>query len=180
MCIIRESISGEVPHLKRYAVSLTRDRAVAEDLVQDCVETAIKRAKQYEPEMALRRWLFAILRNTYFNQRRRRQRLPFVEEGFAEGQLPAMSSNQEANVALGEVQSKLDCLPPEHRDVLVIVVVEGSTYEEAAAALGVATGTVRSRLARARLTLRRELGHEPPAFGGDTEAAAEAGGGRLS
>ncbi len=164
MSIVRDSICNELPHLKRYALSLARNMAMAEDLVQDCVLTAIDRADQYHPEKALRPWLFAILRNNFLNQLRRRKHQPLVDEDAAHDNSPAISGNQEATVELGELQLALNRLSPEHRDIILKVAVEGFTYEEAAESVGVPVGTVRSRLARARLALQRELSNATPAF----------------
>ncbi len=173
MSIVRDHICDEIPHLKRYALSLARDMAVAEDLVQDCVLTAIDRSDQYRPEMALRPWLFAILRNSFFNQIRRRKRQPLLDEDAVHDNSPVISGNQEAIVELGELQSALDRLSPEHRDIVWMVVVEGFTYEEASHTMGIPVGTVRSRLARARFALHRELGHPAPGFSSGSRAPAQ-------
>ncbi len=172
MSVVREHICEEIPHLRRYALFLSRDAATAEDLVQDCVLTAIARAEQYRSEFALRPWLFAILRNTFFNQLRRGKHQPLVDEETARDHGPVISGNQEASVQLGELQSALDRLSPEHRDIILKVAVEGFTYEEAAQTLGVPVGTVRSRLARARVALQCELGHEAGAFNDEGRSKA--------
>lgn len=170
MSAVREQISAEIPHLKRYAMFLSRDASTAEDLVQDCILTAIDRAEQYRVEFALRPWLFAILRNTFFNQLRRGKHQPLVDDETARNHSPAVSGNQEAKVEIGELQSALDRLSLEHRDIVLKVAVEGFTYEEAARILEIPVGTVRSRLARARLALQSELGHETVAFSDESGA----------
>lgn len=159
MSVVRNFITDEIPHLRRYALFLSRDAVHAEDLVQDCVALAIERADQFRPDKSLRPWLFTILRNLFFNQRRRQKNAPVTDEDAGTQANAAVSASQEAQIQLRELSEALDRLSADHRDVIVMVIVEGFSYEEAAQILNVPIGTIRSRLARARLGLQRELGH---------------------
>lgn len=159
MSVVREFITDEIPHLRRYALFLSRDAVNAEDLVQDCVALAIERADQFRPEKSLRPWLFTILRNLFFNQRRRQKNAPVTDEDAGSQSNASVAAAQETHIQLRELSEALDRLSNDHRDVIVMVVVEGFSYEEAAHLLDVPIGTIRSRLARARLGLQRELGH---------------------
>lgn len=144
-----------VPALRRFAWSLTRNPDEADDLVQDCLEHALGAWHRRHADGNLRAWLFAILYNLHVSGRRRqvrRARLLEQVASFGEEQAPGGS---EARLQAAEVLSQLDTLPEEQRAVLLLVGVEGLSYEEAAEVLGVPLGTVMSRLSRGRERLRR-------------------------
>mgnify|MGYP000583824990 CR=1 FL=1 len=159
MVSVTTSIVDELPHLRRYAFVLASDRTLAEDLVQDCVERAINRQHQYQPGTNFRSWLFTILRGQFLNHRRsaRVRRVEPLDDGVATLN-PSVTSNQEAHAELRQIEAALEKLSPTHRDVLLLVVIEGFAYEDAAEVLQVPVGTVRSRLARAREALAARLG----------------------
>ena len=144
-----------VPALRRYARALTHDADLADDLVQDCLERAIRKRALWRPSGPLRAWRFRILLNIYRNDLRRRRRspdpLPF--EGLASE--PQMQAAQPGRLALAETARAMQTLPAEQREALLLVAVEGMSYGEAAAVLGIPAGTLMSRLGRARATLRR-------------------------
>lgn len=149
-----ELIEAEIPRLRRYARSLVREPERADDLVQESLERALGAADSWRPGTNLRAWLFTILRNCHINQiRRSRREVGVIDQG-SEPPMLAVSGGQEASVALGEVRRAYAKLSSEHREILMLIAVEGLAYEEAAAVLGVPLGTVRSRLSRARRTLR--------------------------
>jgi len=154
-------IEEELPRLRRYARYLARDPDQADDLVQECLLRAIARIDSWEPGTNLRAWLFVILRNIFISELRRAGRAP--TEGAIEDEHPglAVSGRQETRMALVELQKALDMLSSEHREVLLLVAVEGLKYEEAAEVLAVPVGTVRSRLSRARSALRDLLEGQP-------------------
>jgi RNA polymerase sigma-70 factor (ECF subfamily) len=150
-------VEGMMPNLRRYARSLTRDADEADDVVQDALLAALDKIHLFEPGSNLRAWLFTITRNTFItHQRRRRIRthLPLDDESLDLQAPPA----QEARVAQGHLAAAYAQLPRPHREVLALVVFESMSYEQAAEILEVAVGTVRSRLARARATLRTAIG----------------------
>lgn len=149
-------IESEIPRLRRYARFLCGDRHQADDLVQECLVRAIEKLHTWQPGTNLGGWLFAILRNFYFDAARRRRRYGALE---VENSLPevAVSGGHEAHVQCLELWEALNSLSPEHREVLGLVVAEGLTYQETARVLDVAVGTVRSRLSRARSLLRLYL-----------------------
>lgn len=153
-------VEAAIPSLRRYALTLTRDVDAADDLVQDCLERALDKRRLWRPQGPVRAWLFAILHNRFVSDRRRDSRRgphgPL--DGAAE---PAAVDDPVAAVALSEVGRALDALSPEQRAALLLVAVEGLTYAEASAALGVPVGTVMSRIARARRSLSRALGEGP-------------------
>lgn len=149
-----DEIEKSVPALRRYARALTRNADRADDLVQDCLERAIKKRGLWTPSGALQGWLFRILLNLWRNdartQRRRGEHVP-IDGLLVEPSTPAP---QLGRIALGEMSRAIDQLPGDQREALLLVVLEGSTYEEAATILGIPIGTLMSRLGRARAALR--------------------------
>jgi len=148
------AIEAEIPRLRRHARGLLRDPVAADDLVQDCLAKALAAWQQRRDDGALRPWLFAILHNTWRNRLRREAIRP---DGLAldeEHPGPAVSGGQWERLELQDLQAAMDMLAPEQRSLLLLIGVEGLSYEEAARAQGVPLGTVMSRLTRARERLR--------------------------
>jgi RNA polymerase sigma-70 factor, ECF subfamily len=155
-----DGILASVPSLRGFAVSLTRDLNQAEDLVQETVLRALSKQQQFESGTCLQAWLFTILRNHFFSARRRSMR----EEGDADGSYAGMMTSiadQEDKVMIQDVAAALGKLPPGQREAIVLVGVDGLSYEEAAQALGCAVGTVKSRVNRARTCLAELIGLDP-------------------
>lgn len=149
-----------LPRLRRYARLLTRgDSARADDLVQDCVERALSRLHLWRDGSDLRAWLFTIMHNLHVNQLRRQHAAPDRTPLDDETQ-PAVApggNNGEDQVYLRQLSRLMNELPAEQREVLYLVAVEGLRYRDVAALLGMPDGTVMSRLARARDSLRECL-----------------------
>lgn len=154
------AILTELPRLRRYARALVRDRAAADDLVQDTLERAWSRAAQWRPGSDLRAWLFGIMHNLRVDQLRRPglNTLPLDAEDFAVPVRATQSDRLEVN----DLESALARLPEEQRAVLLLVALEDMTYDEVAGALGIPVGTVMSRLARGRERLRLILEGRTP------------------
>lgn len=146
-----------IPTLRRYARALVRDRAAADDLVQDCLERAVGRWHQRR-DGSVRAWLFTILHNlavTQFRQTTARGRhMPIDDAG--ERELVSAAA-QEHRLIYQDVLNKLARLPQEQRAVLLLVAVEDLSYAAAADVLNVPVGTVMSRLSRARERLLQEM-----------------------
>jgi RNA polymerase sigma-70 factor, ECF subfamily len=147
-------IEAEIPHLRRFARYLARDIDRGDDLVQECLTRAIAKNDTWTPGTNLRAWLFTILKNCHINDLRRARR---AEEMPDEHPLLTVPANQDAHMGLLEVRDAYLRLSDEHREVLLLVAIEGLQYDEAAAILNVPVGTVRSRLSRARQALRESL-----------------------
>jgi len=156
----RELLIAEIPRLRRYAIALLRDRAAADDLVQDVVLRALDRLHLWREGSNMRTWLFTIMHNLHANDRRRASRTadnqPLDAAALARGTPP----EQEAAVELAQLADAIAALPPAQREVLLLVGLEGFSYADAAATLGVPVGTVMSRLSRTREELRRTLDGE--------------------
>jgi RNA polymerase sigma-70 factor (ECF subfamily) len=150
-------IGSHIPHLRRYARALTGDVTRADDLVQDTLVRAWLKFHLWQPALDLRPWLFTIMHNLYVNQVRaniRRERIPALD---GETDLPSARPNQTDMLEVSEVLACLDRLPPEQREVLLLVSLESLNYTQVGKILGIPVGTVTSRLARARMRLRTLL-----------------------
>lgn len=148
-----QALEAEIPRLRRFARYLVNDADYADDLVQECLVRAIDKIESWRPGTNLRAWLFVILRNVFRNDIRKSGREVSVEEHSDHDTTVAVPAAQDARMALLEVRDAFQQLNREHREVLLLVAVEGLTYEEASTVLDVPVGTVRSRLSRARSTL---------------------------
>ena len=152
---IMDEIEECVPALRRYARALTYDPDRADDLVQDCLERAIRKRGLWRPTGSVRSWMFRILLNVHRNDLRRSRRVPSALsiDGLPGGD-PAGLDVQTGRLALAETARAMQAMSLEHREVLLLVAVEEMSYAEAAAVLSIPIGTLMSRLARARATLR--------------------------
>lgn len=155
----KESIEQHIPSLRRYARALTGNSEHADDLVQDVCERAWRRLNLWRGEGSLRAWLFTIMHNLNINQYQYRQRRP-TQPVSHEDQFGAQPPGQELSLELARTRDALARLPTNQREVLLLVVLEGMSYEETAQALNIPAGTVMSRLHRARERLRRERDHK--------------------
>lgn len=143
-----------LPILWRYAYSLTRNRDAADDLVQDCVERALKKRDLWKPEGSLKSWLMTILLNIYRNQIRTCNNRPgstAIDDLVIE---PAATETLSGRLDLNDTARALQQLPDEQREVLLLIALGGMAYKEAAQSLGIPIGTLMSRLGRARANLR--------------------------
>ncbi len=149
-----------IPNLRRYARVLTRDVVRADDLVQDTLTRAIERQELFRQRTRpddLRAWLFTIMHNLFISDLRREAGGGLRDDDAETGQLPAPPTDPDLRKDLTSGFSRLAL---EHREVLMLVAVEGLSYADAAAALHVPIGTVMSRLSRARLRLAQLLAGE--------------------
>ena len=147
-----------IPALRRYATGLLRNRATADDLVQDALERAISRWHQRRSDGDTRAWLFAILHNLAMNRlRQTARRGHHMAIGDIDPGRLAEGPRQEERMAYADILQAVQALPEDYRSVLLLVSVEGLSYAEIAAALDVPLGTVMSRLSRARDRLARMM-----------------------
>lgn len=146
-------VCDQIPHLRRYALSLCGERLAAEDLVQDCLERALNKRHLWRSSGAIRSWLFRMLYRIYLNQRsaaRVQREVPVANAG----EDCAVGAGQETHVHCCDAVAAVDTLPPEQRAALMLMVLESPSYEEAARILDINVGTLRSRLSRAREAVR--------------------------
>ncbi len=154
MSLVLDEIEACIPALRRYARALTREADRADDLVQDCLERAVRKRLLWRPGSSVRAWLFRILLNLYRNDLRRGRRAPAAVpiEGLARE--PAEQPAQLHRLELADTARAIDALPAEQREALLLVALEGLSYAEAAHALDIPQGTLMSRIGRARNALR--------------------------
>jgi RNA polymerase sigma-70 factor (ECF subfamily) len=154
-------ILAQIPRLKRFARALTHDVVGADDLVQDCLARALEKIHLWQPGTDLRAWLFTILYRQHISHTRRDAR---HREGVERQESDAsivFSPNQTARLELRDLERGLAKLPEEQRLVILLVGLEGMDYAEAAAVVNAPLGTVRSRIARGRESLRKATGLFP-------------------
>jgi RNA polymerase sigma-70 factor (ECF subfamily) len=149
-----------IPSLRRYARTLERSADAADDLVQDCLERALTRRHLWRGGASLRPWLFRIMHNLHANQVRARRVRPEQRTIAETDPVPEIPEGQTAHVALREMQAALAALSQDQRRVVLLVALEGLSYQEVATVLDVPIGTVMSRLFRGRERLRQLLQSE--------------------
>ncbi len=157
----RDEIALHIRDLRAFAMSLARNHATADDLVQDTIVKAWSNIDKFTIGTDLRAWLFTILRNTFFSYRRKVSREVSDPDGIHAGKLSVLPQH-DGRLALREFLFAFNQLSAEHREVLTLVGANGYSYEEAAQMMGVATGTAKSRASRARAHLASLMGMSSP------------------
>ena len=161
-----EEAIGHLDALYRGALRLTRDPDKAQDLVQDTYARALRYQHSYQPGTNMKAWLFAIMRNLYWDRFQKANREAVSIDDIGEFALydqmrDDLGEGPEAEVldriARGEVVEAIEKLSPLHKEVVLLVDVEGFSYKDAANILGVPIGTVMSRLHRDRQQLQKDL-----------------------
>lgn len=147
-------IAREIPHLRRYALILAGNPDLADDLVQDCLERAIRKHHLWKRHGAIRSWLYRILYNVFLNQSAKRNRLRKELPIDSEAVMPAEPARQEEHLACKDIADAMRMLPNEQRAAIALTAVEGLSYDEAADILRIPIGTLRSRIARGRTQLQ--------------------------
>ena len=152
-----QNLGELIPALRRYARSLTGDADAAEDLVQDSLERTLSRIHLYQQGTNLRRWVFTILHNRFCDIARRHRRqgraIPIHEW---DGDV-AIGPRQSERMEVRDLQKALNRLPETDRKVIQLAALDGLSHVETAQELGVAIGTVKSRLFRARERFRSSI-----------------------
>jgi RNA polymerase sigma-70 factor (ECF subfamily) len=148
-------ITLEIPALRRYSRKLTHDPVEAEDLLQGCLLRALDKEELWQPGTDLRRWLFTMLYHQWISgvrrQARERNNLGDAVRALA---LPA-AADPSGRLLVSEIARAIAALPEGQREAIRRIVLDGMNYDKAAKVLAVPVGTLRSRLARARIVLRR-------------------------
>lgn len=151
-------LEAQLPRLRRYARALTRDPSCADDLIQDTLVRALAKQHLYQDGTNLRAWLFTLMHNQHVNNARRNVREDnSLDVDTVAAHLVAVT-DPTASRQLRELDEAIGKLAMEQRQVILLIGLEGMSYEETAAILDVPIGTVRSRLSRGREALRRLMG----------------------
>ena len=152
-----DALVAQLPALRRYAVGLVSNVALADDLVQDCIEKALAQESQLRERDRLAAWLRRILHNLYIDEIRRGKRRGRERDITELADHLELSEPAPDNSAKLEFVHAVNRLSLEHRQILLLVSVEELSYREIADELDIPLGTVMSRLARARERLRSLL-----------------------
>src|SRR5918994_3445618 len=153
---LRDRMLAAVPSLRAFAISLTNNRDRADDLVQDTLMRAWANFERFEPGTNLEAWLFTILRNRFHSEYRSRRREVEDADGSYAARLKT-HPDQQSHLDYEDFRTALTKLHPDQREALLLVGAQGMSYEEAAQVTGVAVGTIKSRVKRARRRLAELL-----------------------
>ncbi len=155
----RDELVEHLPAMRAFAISLTRNGATADDMVQDTLVKAWTNIDKFEVGTNMRAWLFTILRNTFYSSRRKAKREVADVDGVLTDNL-AEKPAHDGHMQMNDFRKALDQLNDEQREALLLVGASGFSYEEAADMCGVAIGTMKSRTNRARARLAELMGHD--------------------
>lgn len=148
----KRELAAVIPHLRAFGRSLSGNRDVADDLVQETLLKAWAARARFQAGTNMRAWTFIILRNHYLSQMRR-ARFRGEWDDLTADRILAAPASQDKHVELSDMQRALLQLPQPQREALILVGAGGFAYEEAAEICGVAVGTIKSRVARGRAAL---------------------------
>jgi len=149
-------LTALIPHMRAFARGLCGDMTAAEDLAQEALAKAWSARNSYQPGTNLKGWVFTILRNQFYSEKRRSWRNIALDQQKAEQTLVAIA-DPTATLWLDDVRRAMQLLPDGHREALVLIGAAGCSYEEAAKMCGCPVGTVKSRVSRARAQLAEIL-----------------------
>ena len=153
---VRSDIVKLMPSLRTFALVLTRNQADADDLTQEGLAKALSNIHQFTPGTNLKAWLYTILRNTFYTDRKKRQREVLSPFDDAMDNI-AIEQTQDWSLTVEEVDAAIQQLPVDQKQALIRVGSTGMSYEMAAERCGCALGTIKSRVSRGRTRLRELL-----------------------
>ena len=157
MNLFREDVTALLPHLRAYARSLTSgDPQLADDIVQDTIVNALRAQHQFTPGTNLKAWLFTILRNRFKSVITRKHVTAEIYDDYLE-QKHWVAPEQDSRIEVLAFKRAFKALRRDHREVLVLAVVNGLPYERIAEICRCELGTVKSRVNRARAALKHML-----------------------
>ncbi len=155
---VADNLNNELPYLWRFALRLSRSRVIAQDLVQKTAVRALERRHQFSEGSSLRSWLFSIMHSIWKNDLRAEAVRKQSAFNLADFETYASSPCQGENHQLfNQVIEQVNELPEAQRTVMLLVCIEGYSYQETADIMDVAIGTVMSRLARARAVIGKRF-----------------------
>ena len=153
----KTQLAQVIPHLRAFGRSLSGNRDLADDLVQETLLKAWAARQRFQAGTNMRAWTFIILRNLFLSQMRRARFKGEWDEITANEAARGARQSQDRHVELGDMQRALLHLPQPQREALILVGAGGFAYEEAAEICGCAVGTIKSRVARGRVALEALL-----------------------
>jgi RNA polymerase sigma-70 factor, ECF subfamily len=152
----RDDLIAAIPSLRAFGFSLTSRSDRADDLVQETLMKAWKHQSKFEEGTNIKAWLYTILRNEFYSQLRKRRREVEDADGQYSGRV-LVQPQQLGHLDMADLKTALQKLPDDQREAIILVGASGFSYEEAADICGVATGTIKSRVSRARAKLSEML-----------------------
>lgn len=155
----RDEIINFLSPLRAFAISLSGNTAAADDLVQDTIVKAWSNIDKFQPGTNMQAWLFTILRNTFYSDRRKHRREVPDPDGLHAASLFELPAH-DGKLAFRDFHRAFSQLSAEHREVLILVGASGFSTEQTAEMIGIAVGTVKSRTSRARKRLAILMGLE--------------------
>lgn len=154
-----KELLATLPRLRVYALSLTHNRDAADDLLQETVAKALRARHSFQPGTNLAAWVFRILRNEFISELRKVRPTEDLDKAVDHCHRP----RQEDGIVMREFKRAFSKLTKDQREALVLHVLDGQKLEDIGTLTGVAVGTVKSRISRARDALAKEmLGEERP------------------
>lgn len=167
----KQQLTELIPHMRAFSRSLCATATAADDLAQEALLKAWKSREKFEKGTNLKAWVFTIVRNHFYSEKRRSWRRQPLDPGVAEATLVA-SDDPAHRMELLALRNALDHLPDDQREALILVGAGGFSYDEAAKICGCAVGTAKSRVSRARKTLAKLLDDPSLSYSSDSEMAA--------
>lgn len=154
---IQSDLLPEMKKLHKFALRLTGNTSDADDLLQSTVLRAIEKREYFHEGSDLFRWSSKIMFNLFVSNYRRKKKFETQYDPETFLLSSSVEPDQENKSALQEVENAMNHLSAEHREILIMICVQGMKYQEAAVWLNIPVGTVRSRLCRAREHLQMIL-----------------------
>jgi RNA polymerase sigma-70 factor (ECF subfamily) len=159
MTLFQDMLVEHLPHLRAFALRLSGNRALADDLVQETAIRALCNIDRFMPGTNMKAWLSTILRNLFYNEMRSRSAMA----AYAAIPRPiGHAGEQETRIEMRELERAFRLLPAAQSEALSLVGASGFSYEEAADIVGCPPGTIKSRVCRARMTLDQHLQNKAP------------------
>lgn len=169
----KDELIATLPAVRGFARTFERDRARADDLMQETMVRAWANRDGFRDGTNMKAWLFTILRNVYRSQYRKMK--PEVEDVDGEySETISVEGGQEGHIACTELREALTLLPPDQREAVIMIGATGLSYDEAAEIVGAPVGTLKARVSRGRARLAELLGEDRPASRGAAPAEAAA------
>jgi RNA polymerase sigma factor (sigma-70 family) len=157
-----DQLGALLPRLRRFALTLSRNSADADDLAQATIERALRSKAQWQPGTRLDSWAYRIMRNLWIDTARARSRKAKIEaspeDAYAVGEDPRQA--MDAALDLKRMIAAMEQLPDEQREVVALILIEGFGYREVCEMLDMPMGTVSSRLVRGRIRLLAMVGEQ--------------------
>lgn len=174
MSDFNQQLIALMPFLRNYALKIAGSPDEAAELVQDCLERALRKSHLYRPGTNFKAWIFTMMRNLLINQKRRDKVFRRYTDRLQTEARESVAPTQITHVLLSQTLSAMAGLGVEEQEAMRLLGIEEHTYDDAANALGLPLGTLKSRLFRARSKLRANLALGEPGSSSTADSAEAA------